>query len=235
VNDLERVLAVQVVDSALGQLPHRSDRLDERAITKRLAAAIATTMATIEAASARIAEAEARIAELEAAGTARATKKARLEQQLKTIISPRQAEALMSEIATLDHDRSVADDEELELLDAVERSEATSTEAQGELDQLRAEAAVATAELEAAEAVLAAERADLVERRAALTAEIPGATLERYERMRKSFGGVAISRLHGDRCGACHLDQSRAALEALRHAPDDAETECEQCGRLLVR
>ena len=59
------------------------------------------------------------------------------------------------------------------------------------------------------------------------------ALLAEYETMRASFKGIAISRLNGNHCGACHLDNSRTSVEAIKAAPGELH-ECEQCGRWLV-
>jgi len=233
--ELERVLEVQVLDSAIDQIPHRRERLPERATLAAAKATLRTTQQRIADATARSEVASARIEVLEAAGAKRATKKARLEQQLKTVIAPREAEALMGEIANLDRERSESDDEELESMDGLETAMAELEAAEAEAVTQQAAVDAASAEAAAAEAALEAERADLVERRTAAAAAIAPATLTKYEQLRASYGGVAISRIHAGRCGACHLDQSRAGLDALNSAPDDALIECEQCGRLLVR
>ena len=234
-SELERVLDIQVLDTALDQIPHRRERLPERAAHAEAAGAVAEAAARQERATARIEAATARIEELETVGTARAAKKARLEQQLKRVIAPREAEALMHEIALLDDERSTADDEELELMDVVEQASDEQDTAASDLAGAAEALAARVAELAVAEAALDAERHELLAQRAAAGARVTEGALTRYERGRASYGGVAISRLAAGRCGACHLDQSRAALDALRSAPDDALIECEQCGRLLVR
>ena len=113
---LDELLAVQELDAAIDQIPHRRQRLPERSVALDAAAEVARLEAQREAAVARAETATKRIDELETVGAARATKKARLEQQLKTVFAPREAEALMREIARIDEERSTADDEELRLL-----------------------------------------------------------------------------------------------------------------------
>jgi predicted nucleic acid-binding Zn-ribbon protein len=119
-------------------------------------------------------------------------------------------------------------------MDVVEQQSARETELAAEIATLTERAGVTEAELAAAEDVLAGERAALEARRAEALEQLGAAGAATYQRLRKSYGGVAISRLHAGRCGACHLDQSRAALDALKHLAQGTWTECEQCGRLLV-
>ncbi len=232
--DLERLLGVQELDSAIDQIAHRRARLPERAALAEAAAAREAAQHTRDAASAVIDSAEARIAELESAGERRAERIARLDQQLRQATSERQAAALTHELAVLAEERSTADDEELELLDAVEESSARRDDVLVALDGLIAAEVGAAKALSDAEALLGAELGELGERRAAAAGSIPGPLLDRYEKMRAGFGGVAIARLSDGRCGACHLDQSRAMIEALRRAGPEETFECEQCGRLLV-
>ena len=231
---LDELLAVQELDAAIDQIPHRRQRLPERSVALDAAAEVARLDAQRAAAVALADAATKRIDELETAGTARATKKARLEQQLKTVFAPKEAEALMREIARIDDDRSTADDEELRLLDDVESAEAQVASADGALGPARSAADESSAALAAAEAVLADEAAALQRDRDAKSQSISPELLQRYESMRTSFRGTAIAKVVSGHCGACHLGLSRAFLDSLKNAGADALIECEQCGRLLV-
>lgn len=231
---LDDLIALQDLDSAIAQVPHRSRRLPERAAAEEAAAAVAALERRRVAASERASTATARIETLESAGAAREKKKARLDQQLRSVSTTREAEALSHEIAVLDAERSESDDQELGLLDVVEQAEAEMADAEVELLRLRAVAAETAAALAVVDAELAAELAELSAQRAAAAERIGPDLLRRYESMRSSMGGVAVARVTGGRCGACHLDLSRAFLDRLKTAEPDAIVECEQCARLLV-
>ncbi len=231
----DHLLGLQDLDSAIDQFGHRRTRLPERAALAEADAAVKVQLAAIAAAERAGAAATTRIEALEHENATRDTKKRRLEAQLKTVFAPREAEALMHEIALLDGQRSTADDEELECMDALEAAESARERA---VDAHVAAVAVqeaARAALAEATGAIDAEVAALGVRRAAIAAAAGPEVVERYQGLRKSFGGVAISRLHGTRCGACHLDQSSKAMEAIKAAGDGEPLECEQCGRLLVR
>jgi uncharacterized protein len=234
VSDTEQLLAMQALDSALDDCANRRTRLAERETLSAARARLAAANAALKGATAQATAATARIEELEHLGAARDTKKARLNAQLKTVIAPREAEALMHEIATLDAERSVADDEELTLMDAVEAADAAASEARAQIADGESDVASATASLADAEASIDAEVATLSSQRADLVAEVPAAVVNRYEALRKTSGGIAITRIAAGRCGACHLDQSRSTIEALRSGGEGATVECEQCGRLLA-
>lgn len=229
------MLALQVVDSALEQIEHRRKRLPERAalaeVTSRRAAHDALQAAQREAQ--RVAEATISASEQEAAVLT--AKRTRLEAQLKTVIAPRQAEALMHEIEMVTAKRSELDDAELAALDdaAAAETELETLRVLGE--QLNAEMAAATASLAAANGALDVEaegQRRLREQRRAVLSDDDYAT---YERRRAQFAGVAIAALEGSRCTGCHLELSRAEADALRKLPADEVGECPECGRLLVR
>jgi uncharacterized protein len=230
----DHLLGLQEIDSAIDQCGHRRTRLMERTTLAEADAAVKKHRSEIIAADKLAATATTRIEALEHENAARDTKKKRLDAQLKTVIAPREAEALMHEMSLLDEQRSVADDEELECMDALEAAETARATADTALAEATTAQAAAQATLAAAEAALDAEVAELSARRAAVAAVAGTELVAEYERLRKSFGGIAISRLHGTRCGACHLDQSSKTMETIKAAVDGEPSECEQCGRLLV-
>jgi uncharacterized protein len=233
VHETEQLLALQELDSAVDECGHRRARLPERQALADARKAVVDAEARLQRAQTTITNATNRIEELERLGHVRDAKKDRLAKQLKTVIASREAEALMHEISILDTERSVADDEELALMDAVEAGEAESEAAAAALDDGRSVAAVADDALKSAAHSIDEEVAALQAQRSGLVETLPTALVARFDSMRKQFGGVAISKLAAGRCGACHLDQSRATIEALRSG-DGVTVECEQCGRLLA-
>ena len=178
---------------------------------------------------------EAKIAGTEAESAAISKKRARLEQQLKTVIAPREAEALMHEIALMNSQRSALDDVELEAMDGLADAEASLAQ-HGQRESLVREAA--TAASETAGVARAASEDDIAassQRRDVLRGQLDAPTLSRYDSMRASHNGVAIAQLNGLRCEGCHLDLSRGEVDEIKRLPADEMVECPNCGRLLVR
>jgi uncharacterized protein len=151
------------------------------------------------------------------------------------VIAPREAEALMHEIATLTAKRDELDEAELVAME--ELAAAEDAVATRDADTEAHVAALTTAEeaLTAAVAVLDAEQRDTEASRTAAATALDAADLATYDRMRAQFKGIAIARLVGAQCMGCHLDLSRAELDAVKQFPADEVPECPQCGRLLVR
>jgi predicted nucleic acid-binding Zn-ribbon protein len=229
------LLAVQEIDSALTVIDNKRPRLPEVAAHRAAAATLSAHLARMADAQRRIDEAVAAIEATEHASAALVTKRTRLEGQLKTIIAPREAEALMHQIETLNTQRSELDDQELASLDLQADAEAEWAGLQAELPMLEEVAARAEAELQLATAELDAEAAALHERRPPAAAALTEEELAAYERARKHFDGVAITHLEGTHCHGCHLDLSPAELDEVKATPAGQLPECPQCGRYLVR
>lgn len=229
------LLALQLIDSDTDHVEHRRKRLPEAARHAEASAAVKALQQRLAEARQRGAEAEAAIAAAEQESAALTTKRTRLEGQLKTVISPREAEALMHEIELLTAKRGEQDDLELAALDDAAAADGEATALEAELASAVGEAQVTAAELATAQRGLDGERQTLLASRPAAVAALPADELATYERMRAQFGGVAVAKLDGTRCQGCHLDLSRGEVDAIRALPADEAGECPQCNRLLVR
>ena len=229
------LLALQDLDTSLDVITNKRPRLAEVVARDAAAAALAQRRAQVAAAQQRIDAAQASIEAAEHAAEALTTKRSRLEAQLKTVIAPREAEALMHQIATINAQRSERDDQELAALDEQGEGEATIAELSAELPAEEAALAAAQAELDAVLTALDAEAADLRERRDAAVAGLGADSTALYERVRKQFGGVGVARLEGSHCSGCHMDLSPRELDLVKAVPADALAECPQCGRIMVR
>jgi len=230
------LIALQEIDSALDLNTNRRPRLPEVAAHAQAVAALKALQAQLAVAQQRIDTAQAAIESAEHAAGELTKKRTRLEAQLKTVIAPREAEALMHEIELINAQRSELDDQELAALEEQAAGDETLTGLHTSVPA--AEAAVATAadELSAVTAALDAEAADLASRRIDAVAAIAPSDVVVYERVRKQFGGVGVARLeHGHHCSGCHMDLSPAEMDVVKAVPAGEVAECPQCGRLMVR
>ena len=230
----EILLALQAVDTTADQLGHRrehsplhDDLAGATAAMRSWEQQRATLRSRIDQLGASIDGAERRGAELLA-------HRQRLEQQMKTVIAPREAEALMHEMATLTEQSDELDGHELEALEAqAALDDQLSAHLLGE-ESLRDR-------LGQADAALADEVADIDSRLAALSiereelrAQVPAALLATYDRKRGAFG-VAVARLVGKQCQGCHLELSAAEIDTVKdEAAATGVTDCPDCGRLLI-
>jgi predicted nucleic acid-binding Zn-ribbon protein len=226
--------ALAAADAELRLLAVRRERLAEREAAARAESRLAESRAEAGRVAARAAEVRAAIATLEAEGGALDATLARLRAQLRTVIAPREAEALQREIAACVERRSAHDDAELALIEeseALERSGSAAADAIAERDKA---AAAAREALGAAETAVDGEAVAVGARRDAAAVAVAPATLRAYEARRVRMATPAAAELHGAACGGCHLDVSARELQALRALPEGDLPECPSCGCILV-
>ena len=231
---LHDLLSVQRTDIAITQANHRLTHLPEIAeradAMGRVAALAAQRSAVIERqglALAAIVAAEERTRAIDAAVV-------RLEAQLKTVIAPREAEALQHEIATLREERSILDDDALAAMMQVEEDEASAADLNAQIAEAEVAVAAAQQALREAQDVEQSQIRQLVERRDAQALVVPADLLARYEARRVNRKDAVVAELHGATCDACHLDLSQTERDDLRRLAADEIPECPHCGCILV-
>lgn len=152
-----------------------------------------------------------------------------------SVTSPKELLALQADNESLQRRQTELEDSELEVMEQVE----TATAAVDELDRTLADLDERLEELDqqltAATAELEVEIDRVQAQREGSVASIPPRLLDRYDRMRRDLGGVAIVRLHGSTCEGCHLTLSALTIDHLKKLPPDEVPLCEECGRILVR
>ena len=231
---LNDLLAVQTTDIAISQAKHRVTHLQEtidRDIAKKSLAEIDAQIAVCDA---EIVAANSEITKVDRFSHEHDDKLIKLNKQLKTVIAPREAEALQHEIATVTSERSLLDDRELELMGVVEIAELKKNE----LSPLQATAksvlAAATMALSSAKQKIDAEISALTEQRSAQALVVAPSLMATYEAKRKHRPDGAVCRLTGPTCGSCHLDISQGEINAMRLMPAEELPECPHCGSFIV-
>ena len=233
--NLVGMLTLQTIDTGIDQAEHARDRLPALLEARAADADVSAWRDRRRLVEARQAEAQNELDRIEAESDEIGRTRERLEKQLKTIVSPREAEAIQHEMQILAARRNELDDRGIELLEA----SSAADEELAEIDAAMARATDvagaarerATRAEEEADHDLAARRA---ERDAAATA-LDAASLADYERRRVAFGGVAMATIAHGSCTACHMELSVAETDAIKRLPDDAVPECPHCARVLVR
>lgn len=236
-DDLERLLAVQELDTAADVLRHRRDRLPERAEL----AARQDELAALEAASAPLRERRHEIARAQQA----------LEDQIAlvaekadavnatmyggSVTNAKELQDLQAELDSLGRRRSSLEDQVLEQMVEAEPVDAELADVSTRREEIDGRAVAATAALVEAETTIDQELDSLEARRAEAVAGIDAGLLERYEKLRARLKGVGVARLEGATCQGCHLTLPAAEAEQVRRqARDEGIATCPECDRLLV-
>ncbi len=228
------LLDLQAADTHADQLRHRRDHLPEREPLRAAQTALTAWEQRRQRIHARLDELAVDVEREEAESHDIDKHRDRLQKQLRTIIAPREAEALQREIQILSDRRSALDDAELAALEE-------QTQLEDELIELLDQQAPFAEAVSSAVAEVAAAETEItrqLERHAAgqpgLRAAIEADTLRRYDNLRKHHL-VAASRLNIHRCEGCHLDLSAHEVDDVKEAiAAGGLSECPQCGRLLI-
>lgn len=228
------ILELQAADTMADQLRHRRENLPEREQLRATKNALVRWNEARMVTRKRVEELGATIEQAERDSRGIDQHLERLNQQMKTIIAPREAEALQHEIATLKQRRSELDDLELAALEEQSRADDELTgllEQEGELTEAYM---AADKEATSAEADIDGELTRISARLEALRAGVDKKVLRRYDRLREQHL-IAAATLSGSRCDGCHLDLSAAEVDTVKdHAAKGGLSDCPQCGRLLA-
>ena len=229
-----RLLALQHIDTQVDQLRVKRQRLPEREVLAAQQKAMAVWEQHRDRTAARIDELSSTIEQAEARNTELRLSRDRLEAQMKTVIAPREAEALLCEIETVNLQRNELDDTELAALEeqaALDDEQVTHLASEGALRQALG---LAEETLKRTCADIDIELKGLDDQRSIAAGDLEESVARRYESVRSSVG-VAVAELKGHRCEGCHLDLSAAEVDTAKdESVASGYTDCPQCGRLLI-
>jgi predicted nucleic acid-binding Zn-ribbon protein len=224
--DVKALYELQKVDTAIEQTKVALEKLPERTLHAQAQSDLAHVRSSRDNLRREQSTMEAELATIEKKSAEIDVHQAKLERQMKTIIAPREAEALQHEMQTLAAERNELDDRGLLLLE--------SSAAVDEGRAIEVEATTAHALTQAA-AAKSDEMTVLLARRAEVVLPIADADITTYDRLRSSYKGIAVAIIQHGVCGGCHMDISVSELDIMKRLPADQVAECPNCNRLLVR
>jgi len=236
VTNLEPLLDLQARDTTLDQLRHRHATLPERARLASAEALVAslTADAGVVGAERDTVAAEERRLDDEAQGISAQAMSAEQKLYSGEISSPKELQALQADVESLRrHQRSV-EDRQLATMEQREPLDARFIELAAGRASAEAAVSVARDALGAAEAAVDSEIVAETAARAEVGAGISAELLSTYERCRVKGNGVGAARLVGGTCQGCHLSVPSTEVDAIRHAPADQVSYCDNCGCILV-
>ena len=161
---------------------------------------------------------------------------ATIEQRLRSgrAGSYRDEQAMGEEAASLARQRREIEDQELEVMEALEPLDQELVALAGGDASVAEELALAREQLGIGEAAIDEEAATVRVARDQLAKQVAPELAASYERLRAKLGGIGAAHLVGGACSGCHLQLPAGELDRLRHAPPDSVVYCDQCGRILV-
>lgn len=149
--------------------------------------------------------------------------------------SPKDLQALQSEIETLAKRQSDLEEIELDAMERLEVAETSLAATRSEVDDINSGLATLAAERDAAFAEIDAELSRLASERGALVEGLDPGLLSLYEKLRATHDGVGAALLLAGQCTGCHVKIDNSTLAAIAASPEDTILRCEECGRILIR
>jgi len=227
--DLAALIALQKLDSLIEAARKRLAELP--AAEQAIAAGLASARAGVEAAKAKVQENVLARRALEKDIAALDVRLARFDDHKAAVKTNHEYTALLHEISVAKGEKTAIEDKILVLM---EEAEALA------LDQKAAEAALAAKSTEGdkARAALTSERAAFESEAARLSHDraqearnVNGPVLAKYEQLIKQRKGVAVARMTGEICEACHVRLRPHIAQQIRR--NDGIVNCDNCQRIL--
>jgi predicted nucleic acid-binding Zn-ribbon protein len=234
---LEQLLVVQEHDSAIDHLRHRRASLPERAALAKAESVIRELEAPITEVRGRhdVVARDVRRLEDEAASTVAKVGEVETTMYSGSITSPRELQAMQSEVDQLRRHQRALEDRELELMEGQESIDAELAVLVDQVGAAEAEARLARQAVAEQEALIDADIASETEARTSAADGIPANLVALYERCRAAARGVGVARLIGNTCQGCRLTIPSTEVVRIRKAgPDGAVAHCDNCGAILV-
>jgi uncharacterized protein len=226
---LSALIALQALDSAAEAL--RKRLADMPAAELAMTAAVEAARASVGAEKARIQEnSQARRAlEKDIAGVD--TRLARFDDHKAAVKTNHEYTALLHEISTAKAEKDAIEERLLGLMEEADTLAAALKAAERVLAEEEDRGRKARAALETDRAQIDKELAHLSSERARESREVDTALLSKYSQLLKQRKGIAVSRMTGEICEACHVRLRPHVTQQIRR--NDAIVQCDSCQRIL--
>jgi len=226
---LASLIALQRLDSAADTARRRVAELPtaEQAIAMQVTAA----SGAVDTSKAALAENQTARRALEKDVASVDARLARFDDHKGAVKTNHEYTALLHEIATAKSEKDGLEEKILVLMESADGLAAALKAAESGLAAIKKDADVARAALTTERAQLDAQLARLVGERAKEAAIVPPPVLGRYEQILKQRRGVAVARMSGEICEACHVRLRPTVAQQVRRNTDIVQ--CDSCSRIL--
>jgi predicted nucleic acid-binding Zn-ribbon protein len=234
--ELEALLIVQEHDLALDRLRHQHATLSERGELEASTRELATSAAERADVQARrdVVHAEERKLDDEARTVGAHADEMDQKLYSGSVQSPRELQAMQTDVELLRKRRSELEDRELEVMEQRESLDAELAALDTAIAALDATAEQLRRTIASTEVEIEADVQREADARAAAAAPVTPALLADYEKRRTKNRGAGAARLVGVTCQACHLTIPSTEAEQIRRGAGASIAYCDNCGAILV-
>jgi predicted nucleic acid-binding Zn-ribbon protein len=148
------------------------------------------------------------------------------------ITNPRDLESLEREASNVQQLVEQQESALSEIKDQIEAAQTRKTELQSKLEEVRTAWEIRQAELQSAIKELNEKRAGFEGQRSKLTEGLDPSSLQRYEILRKSRGGLAVVKVERGLCQGCRMSLPTHQQQRVRNG--NQTVLCSSCGRILI-
>ena len=234
--DQRRLLDVQALDTRSAQIAHARRTLPALAQITELAARLADVDSSRIASRTALSDLRRELAKSDGDVSQVRSRVARDQARLDSGTgTPKDLQAITSELTALARRQSELEDVELEVMERLEAHETALAELDEAAGVIEAQKAEAEAERDAALATLDAELLTLTTERAKVADGLDAGLVALYDKLRAQLGGLGAAALRGRRCDGCRLELNPAHVQVIRQSAPDLVVRCEECDRILVR
>ncbi len=228
-SDLELLLKLQVIDYDLGELERSKEYLPD--MMENLNREIKAAQEKYGGATAELEQARIKQKNLELEIATKEAELQKFQQQMMSIKTNKEYDALVAEIDSV---KEIISNKETELLETIDRV----TTLEKEIVEFE-EKSAQTNDDNNRQLEILQEKIDSIgdkvsekeSQRKDITAQIPRSTLSTYERVRKGKGGTAVVVVKKRACGACYKALTPRRVQEIKKG--DRIHTCENCGCLL--
>jgi len=235
-SQLSLLLELQEADLSLDRLAYRRRELPERAAVIELKARLAELSARARETEEQRDKLATQLQSLEQRSEAVGARVGTIEQRLRSgrAGSYRDEQAMGDEASSLSRQRRELEDQELEVMEALEPLDEELSGLNASAASTREEIILSSEQLAIAEAAIDAEAVVIRAGRDELAVRVAPELTASYETLRAKLGGIGAAHVVGGTCSGCHLRVPAGELHRLRHSAPDSVVYCDQCGRILV-
>lgn len=202
-------------------------------LQERAKGRLADDEASVATAQARVREVELKIKNLELDANTRRNTIGRLKEQQFATRKNEEFRAMGHEIERYEKEISNLEDQELELMDQLEKVKPDLAAAQKALGVTKKSVDEEINELTERATAIKDRLAELNKERTDLATSVDSDALATYNRLLKSKGNSVVVPLDKDTCQGCHMKVVLATIQGVREQKEI--TNCEQCGRVLYQ